>query len=854
MSRWSLAAVRTVSACLAWSAAGLGQAPPAAPAPAPAPIQSQGPPVLAGINPPAARVGATTDWVLAGKNLGRVDAVRVSGSGVKVELAGLVAAETVAGMVVADETLKVRVVVDPDAETGYREVRLDGAGGLSNLALIRVDRLPQVVEAEPNEKPEQAQKVEAGSAIVGQLRPLDVDHYRVEGTPGRRLTIDLEARRVGLSIAPVVTLFDPSGRSLAQGREAPGGDRDCRMSLAVPPEGWFVVQVRDNTYGGTGQAHYRLRIDPAPYASAVFPLGGPKGSTIEVELSGGNLPGPIRKSVRLPDRAGALVEVGPADGPLGPVAVPGRLIAGDGPEATEPAELAAGTTANGRIARAGEVDTYRVAVLAGRKYRVKVEAAAMGSWLDSVVLVRDEGGATLAENDDTAEAISAASARSVSALGVPEGSPDSSVEFEAKADGFASVLVTDRFGDGGPEYGYRLAVGPGRADFAVTLLLGGVNANAGALNTLGAARNARVSPGLFGVFNLKPGASVPINFLVAPEGRPGPVTLRVEGLPYGVTAAPVVVSFPGPLAPGQPGSAGSPAAVADSLAIKVAPYAVPGYAEFRVVASARTDPASPIEREASATIGIDTSAVGPRPITRVVARFPLRIVGDARPSFVGPPTPPTLRKVVVPGPLLVGDRIVLGLEFDRSITADDGSVLEAVAEGVGLFANTIVSAGGSVTDDEASPEAVVRVLASAKAKPGPYRIKVTYAPPGGSRSVHEVTVEVRAPVTLEAPASDLFLRPGDTLKLAIKLRRQAGFDGEVELKLEGLPRGVKVAKAVTIPAGADSGEVALEMAGTAKPLARSSEIRVVGMARAGGSTVVVESPNRPILKPRPADN
>ncbi len=204
----------------------------------------------------------------------------------------------------------------------------------------------------------------------------------------------------------------------------------------------------------------------------------------------------------------------------------------------------------------------------------------MGSWLDSVVTLRDENGAILAENDDTDQALQPEQARSISAQGVPEGSTDSSVEFDAKADGSITIEVADRFGEGGPEYGYRLAIGPDRPDFAVTLLVGNPTANALAIGNLGQARTARTSPGLFGVFNVKPGSTTPINFLVAVEGRPGPVEVQVEGLPEGVTAEPVRIRFPGSTST----SRGRLDPVADFLALKVAPDALPGLGEIRIVA------------------------------------------------------------------------------------------------------------------------------------------------------------------------------------------------------------------------------------------------------------------------------
>ena len=154
-------------------------------------------PVISGVFPPGATVGSTVEWAIGGRNLTKVKTLLISGAGVEVlELA--VKGETSA-------TAKVRV--SAVAEPGFREVRLDGPSGVSNLAMIRIDRLPQQVEVEPNDEPDKAQEVGAGSCVAGVLKPLDLDHFRIKGAPGRRLTLDLEARRVGTSIAPVLTVF-----------------------------------------------------------------------------------------------------------------------------------------------------------------------------------------------------------------------------------------------------------------------------------------------------------------------------------------------------------------------------------------------------------------------------------------------------------------------------------------------------------------------------------------------------------------------------------------------------------------------------------------------------------------------
>ena len=128
-------------------------------------------PVLLGVYPPGATVGQETEWTISGRNLAKVGSLRVSGGGIEI-----------LELKVKDETsATARVRVASDATPGSREIRLDGTTGVSNLAIVRVDRLTQVFEVEPNDEADKAQVVEVGSALVGVLKPLDLDHYRIKG-------------------------------------------------------------------------------------------------------------------------------------------------------------------------------------------------------------------------------------------------------------------------------------------------------------------------------------------------------------------------------------------------------------------------------------------------------------------------------------------------------------------------------------------------------------------------------------------------------------------------------------------------------------------------------------------------
>jgi hypothetical protein len=206
-----------------------------------------------------------------------------------------------------------------------------------------------------------------------------------------------------------------------------------------------------------------------------------------------------------------------------------------------------------------------------------------------VVTLRDAHGNRIAENDDRDFPLS----RKVGPIAT---TADSRLEAEAPAEGPLVVEITDRFGAGGPEYAYRLAVGPSRPDFAVTLR--GPDA-----------------------LNLFPGATVPLRLLIAADGQPGPITLRAEGLPPGVEAEPVLIRLPRAPARGRD-------LVEATLVLKVDPAAGPGIGSLRIIATARNPDLTVLTRRAAATLVLaPVPPDDPRPPpTRVLSEFPVRIV------------------------------------------------------------------------------------------------------------------------------------------------------------------------------------------------------------------------------------
>lgn len=599
-------------------------------------------PIVTGIFPPGASVGTSESWKISGRNLARVDSIVVDGG----EGLGF-------GPISADvsgQSAVVEVRVDRAAAPGFRQVRVDGPDGISNLAIIRVDPLPQRSEVEPNDDVTAAsQTIAVGTAVAGTIRPLDVDRFRVEGQPGRKVTLDWETRRLGTSITPLMTITGPNRSAITQIRSGRGGDRDCRSSVVIPPEGWFEVELRDNIYGGDDRARYRLRVDPAPFASGMFPLGGPPDKVVVSTIQGGSLASPVEKSTTMPTIAGAWSDPGAFLEPRSGLAIlcPDRMRVGDGisPEIFEPIDpfpgevvpVSPGPTGlviNGQIRRPGEVDRYRVQARTGDRLRLRVEAAVCGSWLDSVLIVRDARGEFLGESDDL---------KPTSTIEPPStidgsASTDSKVDLNVPSDGPITVELADRFDSGGPEFAYRLELGPPVDDFGLFLVASPTTADPGidarSLANPDAVSASPPSPGRFGAFNLEPGTTTPVHFLVVPQGRPGSIEVRAEGLPAGVTSEPVLVRLASaPRAKSKTEVAFDSPPVLDSLRLRVAADASPIRGTFRVVARRRVSAGNntrAVEHEASMVVGVDAAGGPGRPTIHSSSSFPIRVRGMPR--------------------------------------------------------------------------------------------------------------------------------------------------------------------------------------------------------------------------------
>ncbi|MCC6585820.1 MAG: hypothetical protein IT168_03800 [Bryobacterales bacterium] len=411
-------------------------------------------------------------------------------------------------------------LVEPAAEitAGVYPIRVITPEGLSNIQLLSVGTFPELTEDESrpgslpntNDTIESAQPLPAGPLVVnGKLKGPERDVYRLSAKSGERQVIEVEARRAGSAIDPVIELQDASGKVLARSEDAMLAGLDARLDYTFPREGLYYVTVHDARFSAQAINYYRLKTGSYTYPQEIFPLGGRKGESVEISLGTQKVKTELKPSREMQRQA----FVNLPDSPTLPI----PIAIGDDPEVMEPAAeaLTAPVTINGRLAKAAEKDTYKVKVTPGEWLTLKMQARELGtSKLMGVITVTDEKGKQIARTGDEPLAEdfynvnqSRTAGDPVLRFQVPEGVTT------------IKVAVEDLALRGGSNYAYRLNVRRQAQDLRVFI------------NTP--------------YINIPAGGSVSVPVTVERHGYDGDVQLRVMNAPKGLKVeGGTVVSVP----------------------------------------------------------------------------------------------------------------------------------------------------------------------------------------------------------------------------------------------------------------------------------------------------------------------
>lgn len=459
-------------------------------------------PLITGLQPRGAQKGRPFTLTLTGRNLGE---------GAKI-LSSMPATFTLLAPEHAGPMAEGRYatfLVEPTADlaVGAYPIRVETPEGISNIQLLAVGTFPEYFEdesrpgalANSNDTVETAQPLPpAPLTLNGALEGPERDLFRIQAKSGEKQVFEVEARRLGSAIDPVLEILDASGKTVARSEDAPLLGLDARVAVTFPRDGYYYVVVHDSRYSTQMANFYRLKIGAYVYPQDIFPLGGRRGEVLEASLGVQKITVDLRKVdtnthqvfVNLPDSA----------------SLPIPFAIGDDPELTAPVaeaiELPA--TINGRLSKPGQVDRYKVHVSPGEPLAFRIQARELGtSKLMAVITALDEKGKMLGRSGDEPLADDVYNVNQSRTAGDPMlrvKAPEGSSNIE--------VTVEDLALRGGANYAYRLNVQSVAQDFRVILNAPFVNVPAGG------------------------SAMVPVTVLR--QGYDGEVQLRVSNAPQGL--------------------------------------------------------------------------------------------------------------------------------------------------------------------------------------------------------------------------------------------------------------------------------------------------------------------------------
>jgi hypothetical protein len=391
----------------------------------------------------------------------------------------------------------VRVTLAPDAMPGEREIRLGMPQGVSNPLVFCVSKMPEFNETEefksfdprfpfagqqrpsPPPGPKQPdQQITLPAVVNGRLMPGDVDRFRFDAKKGQRLVVIASARQLIPYISDAVpgwfqatlALYDSKGREVAY-------DDDFRFNpdpvlfYQIPADGEYTVEIKDSIFRGREDFVYRITLGELPFVTSIFPLGGPAGAETTVERKGWNLRETTMTADNRNRTPGIHLLPTMVSNPV-PFAVdtlPECLDNEPNNDRPVAQRVTLPVIVNGRIDRADDNDVFQFEGRAGDEIVAEVRARRLNSPLDSVLKLTDAAGNQIAFNDDHTD----------KGAGLTTHHADSYLRATLPKDGAYFLQLGDTQQHGGPEYAYRLRIGPPQPDFELRVAPSGINTRAG---------------------------------------------------------------------------------------------------------------------------------------------------------------------------------------------------------------------------------------------------------------------------------------------------------------------------------------------------------------------------------------
>ena len=137
----------------------------------------------------------------------------------------------------------------------------DGQGVASSQNPFRLSTLDNVMEMEPNNRPEQATPFKAPAALNGVIGEAgDVDCFVFPAKKGQVFDVRVFARQLRTPLDSVLTIARLKGGAIASNDDSTGPDSYLRFT--APEDDRYVVSITDQMGRGGPEYVYRIEVTP----------------------------------------------------------------------------------------------------------------------------------------------------------------------------------------------------------------------------------------------------------------------------------------------------------------------------------------------------------------------------------------------------------------------------------------------------------------------------------------------------------------------------------------------------------------------------------------------------------------
>lgn len=459
------------------------------------------------------------------------------------------------------------VTVPAQTPAGIYDVNAIGRDGVSNPRAFVVGSENEVVAKAGNTSMEKAAAIAIGETINAVCEANAVGYYKLALKKGQRVFAQVSAREIDSRMEPSILLADSGGNDRVISR------RGELIDFRAPADGDYYLKVYDFTYRGGAEFFYRLSVSSGPHIDFIFPPAGLAGSKSRYTIFGRNLPGGSPVSERFsggvaleqlavdielpadPQNAGADFSYVPSSASLldgfeyrlttpqgvsnpvrigfaaAPVVV--RDSAVGGASETKVQKVAVPCEVAGRFWPRSEAQVFGFDAPANSVFWIEVISNRLGNPTAPFLLVQrvgkdEKGGEKITDVQEVYESPANAGGREFATS-----SRDPAYRLETKEAGTYRVTLRDLFTTPAEEGAlvYRLSIRKEAPDFRLVAFPASPVLEKDS-------KDAPISTPL-----LRRGGVTPIEVVaLRQDGFAGEIELKVEGLPSGVSCAPVMIA------------------------------------------------------------------------------------------------------------------------------------------------------------------------------------------------------------------------------------------------------------------------------------------------------------------------